>query len=314
MHRNRLIILSIFLMTAFAALTAPAAAQDKLTPDRTVKFASRDTCELYMDIYEPHVASAAQEAPTMIFVFGGGFISGERNHPSYGPWFDKLTAEGWRVVSIDYRLALKGRRLRIPKDRGVFLMAVDTAVEDLYSATKYLIDNASSLNIDTDKIAIMGSSAGALTVLSADWYLSNRAPLAQVLPEDFRYKGVVSLSGAVISDKGIPAYTRGAAPTLLLHGTVDRIVPYKGYSIFNWALAGSDRLAKVFAKNGANYNIIRFKDHTHDIASAFVESWAYIKNFLARNVLGDEKIIIDALVDDPTFEPFTDFKAGDLYD
>jgi len=292
-----------------------ASAQEKaLTPDKTIKFASRDTCDLYMDIYEPASAYSAEEAPTVIFVFGGGFISGARNHPSYGPWFDRLTSKGYRVVSIDYRLALKGRRLAIPKDRGVFLMAVDTAVEDLYSATKYILDNSRSLKIDTDKLTVMGSSAGALTVLSADWYLSNRAPLASVLPEDFRYNGVISLSGAVLSDHGKPKYERGAAPTLLLHGTEDRIVSYKGFRFFGWAYFGSYKLAEIFAKDNANYSIIRFKDHTHDIAASFLESWAYIENFLARNVLGGEKIIIDALVDDPTFAAFTDFKAGALYD
>ena len=49
----------------------------------TYRFASRDTCDLYLDIFRP-----AQDAPTtyqgvqkptILHVFGGGFIMGERS-------------------------------------------------------------------------------------------------------------------------------------------------------------------------------------------------------------------------------------------
>ena len=112
---------------------------------RTVKFATRDTCELFMDIYEPAGETVYTPAskdsvvtsyakPTVVFVFGGGFVMGSRDSESYKPWFRLLSESGYRVVSIDYRLGLKGKKLHIPKDRGVFLDAVDAAVEDLFSA------------------------------------------------------------------------------------------------------------------------------------------------------------------------------------
>jgi hypothetical protein len=53
-----------------------------------------------------------------------------------------MTSEGYRVVSIDYRLKLKGLKLKPIRDRAVFMEAVDAAVEDLISATAFIIENA----------------------------------------------------------------------------------------------------------------------------------------------------------------------------
>ena len=317
--------LTLLLLTAGISFTAFAG--DVLSPDRTLKYASRDTCDLYLDIYEPAPGSAsyvpvkrdgsdgpALEKPTVVFIFGGGFFLGSRNSPFYDSWFRILTENGYRVVSIDYRLALKGKKLRIPKDRATFLNAVDVAVEDLYSATYYLIENGQALGIDPGNLVIMGSSAGALTALSADWYLSNRTSLSSTLPEGFRYKGVISLSGAIISDHGKPAYPHGASPTMLLHGDRDAIVMYKGIRIFNWGLFGSVKLSRIFEEAKANYQFIRYKGHAHDVASAFVESWGLIRNFLERNVMEGQRIVIDAYADDPSFASDAAIKAGALYD
>ena len=314
---KKTIITALLLSAALCAFAAEI-------PKRTVKFAQRDTCELFMDIYEPVGETTYTPAtkdsvvtvfnkPTVVFVFGGGFAMGSRDNETYTPWFRLLSENGYKVVSIDYRLGLKSKKLHIPKDRGVFLEAVDAAVEDLFSATAYIIEHAGELGIDPDNMVAMGSSAGALTVLSADWYLSNRYPLAQALPEGFRYKGIFSFSGAIITDKGIPKYPAGVAPTLLLHGTSDNIVMYKGFKLGSWGLLGSDKLDEVFKKADANFSILRYKDHTHDIALALFEAWGLVRAFLERNVMEGKKTFIDALIEDTTFEPMKNYRAADLY-
>ena len=72
-------------------------------PDDTYLFASRDTCNLYMDIYHPAEGSATEldgkEKPTILFMFGGGFIQGTRDDKSYNSWFRMLTENGYRVIS-----------------------------------------------------------------------------------------------------------------------------------------------------------------------------------------------------------------------
>ena len=71
----------------------------------TFRFAQRDTCDLFLDIYEP-VATDGPAKPSILYVFGGGFITGQRNDPYVMPWFKLLTDNGFRVISIDYRLGV----------------------------------------------------------------------------------------------------------------------------------------------------------------------------------------------------------------
>ena len=74
-----------------AASCLLCAAQEKvITPSTTCMFAQRDTCDLYMDIYNPAPGSVTSidgvAKPAIIFVFGGGFVMGERNNEAYLPW------------------------------------------------------------------------------------------------------------------------------------------------------------------------------------------------------------------------------------
>ena len=45
-----------------------------------------------------------------------------------------------------------------------------------------------------------------------------------ILPEGFRFKGVMSFAGAVMSTSGVPQYAAEPAPQLLFHGTADAAV------------------------------------------------------------------------------------------
>ena len=83
-----------------------------IEPDGTYMFEKRDTCDLFLDVYNPAKGSkttlGGKKKPTILFMFGGGFIRGTRDDASYNKWFRQLTENGYRVISIDYRLGLKG--------------------------------------------------------------------------------------------------------------------------------------------------------------------------------------------------------------
>ena len=153
---------------AIAATCGAAAREDSpaICPDGTYMFAERDTCELFMDVYNPAEGSGTfvgdREKPTVIFVFGGGFISGTRDDPYLLPWYKQLTDNGYKVVAIDYRLGLKGETKVGIAQVNALDRAIHMAVEDLFSATRYIIDNAGALEINPDNIVICGSSAGSV--------------------------------------------------------------------------------------------------------------------------------------------------------
>jgi len=73
--------------------------------------------------------------------------------------------------------------------------AIDLAVNDLYEATAYLLSEAEELGIAPEHFIDSGSSAGAITSLQVDWCLKNSHELSQILPEHFRYAGVISYAG-----------------------------------------------------------------------------------------------------------------------
>ena len=68
-------------------------------------------------------------------------------------------------------------------------------------------------------------------------------PLQQYLPDGFRYAGVIAFSGAIFSRRGLNYRYDTPAPTFFLHGTADRLVPYRQIKLLNIGFYGSDRVA-----------------------------------------------------------------------
>lgn len=305
-------ILLSLILTLLAALTAFSAAP-VFEPTGTYLFTRRGDTPLYLDYYEPAPGGTDRSGATLLFVFGGGFKGGERDAQWYRPWFRKLTQDGFRVVSIDYRLGLKDVQKMGPAQVDLLEKAIWMAVEDLFAATRYLSDNAEALGVDPGRIVICGSSAGAITVLQAEWACCNQDASAAVLPKDFRYAGVLSFAGAVLSRKGAVRYGRTPAPTLLMHGTADKVVEYDKIHLLRNHFDGSAALSRLYAKNGYNYNIFRFKDRGHEIAGAMLPCYPETLRFLEANVLGGQKRIVDATVDDPSIAPSRLRSLSDIY-
>lgn len=288
----------------------------------TYVFEHRDTCDLMLDVFEPTAGSETtfegRQKPTILFVFGGGFIRGERSHESYHEWFRILNDNGYRLITVDYRLGLKGvdmsfNPFRIFATARATRNAVEMAVEDVFSATNFILENAEELGVDPSNIVIAGSSAGAMTSLAAEQEICNRTELASVLPEGFNYAGVMSFAGAIVSDTGKVKYKSAPCPMLLLHGTADKTVNYKKIHFGKYGIFGSDVLAGIAKKKGYVYNIYRYKDHAHDIADNMQHLWREQQWFLEQNVMEGHRRIVDALVDDPSVPKWEAATLDSLY-
>ncbi|KIO78204.1 hypothetical protein TH53_04960 [Pedobacter lusitanus] len=233
-----------FTLTGFENISAQEIKPSAPVHQTTFTYSVKDKQELKMDIYSNLDLHSVQ--PCVIFVFGGGFIQGTRDSKTYTEYFNRLAANHYKVISIDYRLGLKGVKKLSAFNTKPLRSAIDTAVTDLYNATAYLLKNSKTLGIDPSKIIISGSSAGAITVLQADWEKRNHTSLSFQLPADFQYAGVISFAGAILSYKGAPSYPVAPAPTLFFHGTEDKLVIYNKRRFFNKGFFGSNYLAKRF--------------------------------------------------------------------
>ena len=297
------IIFSIMTLITATGLVAEAA-EPIITPDGTYIFEKRDTCDLFLDIYNPAEGSQTSidgnEKPTILFMFGGGFIRGTRNDESYLPWFKAMTEDGYRIISIDYRLGLKGSDKVGVAQVGALDKAIHMGVEDLYSATNFLNENAAELGINPSNIVIAGSSAGAIIAMQAEYEICNGTSWTSVLPEGFRYAGVMSFSGAILSREGKVDYRlHSPAPTLMMHGTSDELVPYDQIAILHLGFFGGGKLVDRFQKFGYNYNMYHFIDYGHEIAESMSTTMDLQKRFLETNVMKGKKRIVEAWISDP---------------
>ena len=271
---------------------------------RTLHFATADGQELMLDYYRS--AACGDSAPCMIFAFGGGFVGGDRAWEHYMHYFEELARNGISVASIDYRLGLKGLSGRIGVLGMIDIMkhSVDIAVEDMYAATRYIIDNAEQLGVDVSKIMLSGSSAGAITALQAEWGRSEGLDAAKVLPEDFRYAGVVACAGALFSKSGKPKFRNCPAPMLLFHGTSDCNVPYNKASIMGIGFYGSQYIVKQLDKLQSPYLFCSMEYADHSVAvTPLIEQTDLILQFINDYVVEGNRLCVKCSMRNLETEP-----------
>ncbi len=96
-------------------------------------------------LYRPTGTAPSDVLPALVYYHGGGWLLGDLDsHDTICRRFANAT--NCRVISVDYRMA----------PEHVFPAAVD----DCFTVTKYLFDNAAALGVDTSKVAVGGDSAG----------------------------------------------------------------------------------------------------------------------------------------------------------
>ena len=308
-------------LTIIAVLSAVSLSAQELTG--TYLVAQRDTCDLYLDYYAPDSTAAilpdGSIKPTILYVFGGGFISGRRNDPHIMPWIKTLTENGYGVVSVDYRLGLKGVPMRFDlfhliQSAKFTKKAVDIGVEDVFESIRFIADNSAEMGVDPTNLVIAGSSAGAMISLSCMLETCSPTERTAMLPEGFRFKGLMSFAGAIMSDSGLPKYQTPPGPQLIFHGTSDRIVNYDKTTFGRFGMYGSKSIVEdVLAKNGYCFCFYRYIGHTHDMASNMVPTWPLQKEFLETNVIKGVARTIDAAVNDPDMPLWKNLTLDDLY-
>lgn len=302
-----------YILFLFLGITASAATSEKHTHLYAIKGAD----SLYLDHY---ISPVEGKRPCMMFVFGGGFVGGQRDNEMYSKYFNFLTDNGYDVVSIDYRLGLKSLSstpdISMKDVISLLNNAINMAVEDLFSATLYVIENADEWQIDTRQIVTSGSSAGAITVLQAENALCNLTPSAAVLPADFRYAGVLSYAGAIFSLKGEPKWKRTPAPIMFFHGSADRQVPYGKATMFGIGFYGPKFLVKEFNKQEWPHWFYDIEYHTHDIAGLpMFQNHNEILTFLTDFVKERRPLTITTTVRDKALKKVdTKFKIMDYFE
>jgi predicted esterase len=172
------------------------------------------TVTLKLDLYQP-TGDTVTNRPAIVWVHGGSFCCGDKTEADMVDEATTFSEKGYVDVSINYRL-------ESPGCSGTFsncLPAIQEAFEDAQAAVLFLRTNASTYGVDPNRIAIGGTSAGAITALNVG-YSSSEDPAASV-------RAAVSLSGAYVGVSGVGPISKGDAPAMDFHCTTDPLVPYQ---------------------------------------------------------------------------------------
>jgi len=214
---------------------------DKVTRIEDVSFAQvkghqGEDLDLKLDIYTPENDTETNRR-VIIVIHGGGFRNCTKQQDYVVTLCNEFTQLGYVCVSMDYRLysaeTYPGRKVA----------AVSTA-EDVEWARRFLCENADKYGIDMTNVALLGGSAGGMTVNEA---CKNKAA---------GYKCSVCLWGGPEEITDPEMYT----DFFMAHGTDDHTVAYEKSEKLLDALTKVGVHAELIPIAGADHTPIHMRD------------------------------------------------------
>jgi acetyl esterase/lipase len=242
-----------------------------------------------LDVYRP---TGDNLHPTLIYIHGGGWVQGSKEASvlTFLPFLEN----GWAVVNVEYRLAR--------------ISLAPAAVEDCRCALRWAVAHAKDYNFDTNRIAVMGNSAGGHLALTTGM-LPLSAGLDRECPGDeaLRVAAIIDWYGITdvndlldgpnmktyavtwlgsqpdrdqIARRVSPlTYVRaGLPPTLMIQGDADPTVPY----------SHSVRLHKALDAAGVPNELVTIPGGKHgqfsraEMDTAYTHIWAFLAEYFPK--------------------------------
>jgi len=248
-----------------------------------------------LDLYLPKQRKAGEKSPAVLLIHGGGWKEGDKRQPREIEFGATLAENGYVAASINYALRSAGK---FPLN-----------LQDCKNGIRYLRAHADALGIDSDRISVMGSSAGGHLALMVAYTGDDRTfaptePYPGVSDKvscvvDFygitdignrkktdpngnpnELRGVESEVQAIFGSKAedwkkaspVTYVKRDIPPTLILHGKKDTTVDSDQ----------SQELADALKKAGATYDIIWLPNAPHSFSFQYAVPKS--KQLLERDV------------------------------
>lgn len=293
------------ILSALIALAwiSPAGAAGPVKIERDVQYAVHDGEKMLLDIARP---TTPGPHPCVVCLHGGAWRFGKKDHLSKTSRYldvefgtgkksliEWLAGEGYVAVSVGYRL--------MPKYK------FPAPVEDAKTAVRYLRTNAAKFEIDAERIAAIGYSAGGhIAALLGTTNTDDGFDGTLYRDQSSQVKCVVDFFGPTdlslfVEAEGIEAaifkpllgsryrenpeiyrraspiehVTKDAPPFLILHGTADILVP----------IIHSERFHKKLLEAGAKSEMTTLPGEGHgwtgDVA---VKTMGVVTKFLETNL------------------------------
>ena len=282
-------------LTETADIQKPVDLPEGVTLKSDIEYGRVGDRALLLDVYAPEKLD--KPVPGLIFIHGGGWKSGSKQ--DYKLYTIRFAKHGFVAASMGYRFVQEA--------------PFPACVEDVKCAVRWMRENAAQLNVDPDKIVVIGGSAGGHLALMAG-YTANMPELEGT----GGHAGVSSAVAAVVDLYGPSDFTlpkarvdstvtnfikksyeeapelyqlaspithvkKGVPPTLIFHGTLDHIVP----------ISQSDLLAEKLKSVGAPYwyDCLDGYPHTMDIFMPVSDHCEKVMNlFFDQYLLGKKPV------------------------
>lgn len=275
-------ILVLFLAGLGILSAAPIAVPPGVQVHRDVAYVENGGPERTLDLYVPEKADA--KLPVVIWIHGGAWRSGAK-----GGWCPAgaLLTKGYAVADLNYRLSSTA--------------VWPAQINDCKAAIRWLRANAAQYNLDADHIGVWGHSAGGH--LSAMLSVAGKVPELEGDEGNLKYssevQAAVDWSGPgdlaafmnsgnksskgmivqLIEGKGATSTTdekakaaspltyvsKSAAPIVIAHGTVDKVVP----------VDQSEKLAAALKAAGVDCTFTPVEGKDHGIGGPDLEKNAF---------------------------------------
>jgi acetyl esterase/lipase len=212
--------------------TAPLVPAD-VEEIKDIEYKNINGKSLQLDLYKP--ANLQDPAPLLVFIHGGGWKSGKRS--DYLIYLVDFARKGYVTATVSYRLLNDG--------------PYPACAEDIRDAVGWFFRNGEKYGYDPDRIALIGGSAGGHLAMLGGYGWGETNGTADSI--NHKIKAVVDIYGPADlttdyarnhtlvtsflarSYEEAPALYEEASPvhyldkddppTLILHGTSDRLVP-----------------------------------------------------------------------------------------
>jgi len=244
---------------------------------------------MLLDLYLPEKGD--KPLPLIIWIHGGAWKTGSKDNPSPALRF---TAEGYAVAHVGYRLSQEAK--------------FPAQIHDCKAAVRWLRANAAKYNLDPNKFAAWGGSAGGhlVALLGTSGGVAELEGNVNDLKESSRVQAVVDwfgptdflhigdaesdlqhnapdspesklIGGALLENKDAAAkaspityVSKDAPPFLIMHGDRDRTVPFNQ----------SELLYAALKKAGVDATFVPMKGAGHGFGGP--EAIAPVQDFLKQ--------------------------------
>lgn len=236
---------------------------------KDVVYKTRNNKEITLDIYKNKEINTP--SPVIIYVFGNGWMYGDKVIPSaIEPIIDLLKNEGYAVISTSYELM----------DNEIILK---DQISDVKDTIRWIYKNKDKYNFDTNNIGMIGPSAGAhLCMMAAfsnddefigDYSLRSYSSKVKYIVDLFGPSKLSEINLSIapknitdnLTNDGIESLSKEFSPieyitsklpdTLIIHSLKDDIIPYES----------SLKLYEASIKYNNNFELYTLQNCTHTL-------------------------------------------------